>query len=525
MKNKRLIIRLESLLNKTPHYGVLLIIATIIVVITSFILSKTTDQFIYHSIDPVTLNKSQNLFAIKNFLSVEGLLSLLNNGLLNFSKMTTTVMVLVTIIAFGVAEKSGYLYTLFKSMLFNVPKPIVTFVLVSVAILSNVTSTGILNAGYIVLLPLSAFIYMGNSRNPLAGIAAVFAAIFGSYSINVLLTASTYLLNNITTSVARETVSEFAVITSTDRTLMTLLVIVAITAITFLTEKYIVKILPVYELHQFSYHKTSENEKRGLIAAIIVSVIIVLSYIYWLLPPSLIDLPGLGLLLGEYNPATTTYLTQFLKSPFISFFVIHVSYLLIITGSVYGILSRRFKSVSDIIKSSVVSVADHAEYFVLAFILSQFIYILFDSNISLFILIKLSNMIDEGSVTTLVISLILISAVSNLLVPSSPTKWSIMAPIVIPIFIASSVNPVVAQSAFQIGDSITNTVTPIMPYTIFAYALFDIYAKKTRQHCGNGTFFKLTVPYSIVLGIVFTITLLVFTLLNIPLGSGTNIFL
>ncbi len=525
MKNKRLIVKIESLLNKTPHYGFIIIFLTVFLMILSTILAKSTGEVIYNSIDPVTLNKTQNVFELQNYLSLEVFFRLLNNGLLNFSGMSSVVMVLVTVMAFGVAEKSGFLYTFFKNLLFHVPKPIVTVSLVTVAILGNVTSTGTLNAGNIVLLPLSAFIYLGNDRNPLAGIAAVFASIFGAYTINILLTADVFLLNSITASITRETLEGYTLVTSSDRTLMFALVIGTVVTISLLTEKYIIKILPVYELHLFTYHKITVNEKRGFLAALIVTAAIVLTYGYWITPKTIIDAPGSGILLGEYNPTTTTYITQLLRSPFISYFIIHVSYLLIVSGSVYGLVSKRFKSVSDIIKSSVVAIADHAEYFVLAFIVSQFIFVLYDSNLSLYFLLKLTDMVKDGSVFTMITILIIITAIANLLVPSSATKWSVMAPIIIPIFISASVNPIVAKSAFQIGESITNTLSPVMPYTIFTYTLFDIYAKKTKQHCGNGTYFKLTVPYSIILGIVLTIIILVFILLNIPLGSGTNIYL
>lgn len=526
VKNKkRLIIKIESLLNKTPHYGVLLVVGIFLLMILSYILSETTGSYVYNSIDPRTFTKAQNTFEIKNFLSIEGLISFMNNGLLNFSKMNATVIVLVTIIAFGVAEKSGFLYTLFKSLLFNVPKPLVTVVLVSLALFSNISSNGVLNAGYIVLLPLGAFIYMGNDRNPLAGIAAVFAGIFGAYSINALLTHSVYSLNNMTTNVAKETLQNYAITGASDRYLMITLSIVAIAIITFLTEKYIVKILPVYDLHQYSYHKITKNEKKGLIAAIIVSILIIMSYAYWLVPKTVFDGPSSGILLGDYDPTKTTYLTQLINSAFINSFIIHISYILIVTGAVYGLVSRKFKSLSDVIKSSIVSVADHAQFFVLAFLLSQFVFLLFNSNINLFLVLKLGEFVQGNSVVTLVISLILVSAIANLFVPSSTTKWSILAPIVIPIFIKESINPMLAQSVFQAGDSFTNIVTPVLPYTIFAYALFDIYAKKTKQHCGNGTFFKLTFPYSIALGIAFIIVIVTFIMLSIPLGIGTNVFI
>ncbi len=525
VKYKRPIIRIESLLNKTPHYGLVLLIGIILVMILSFIMSKTTGEFVYQSIDPVSLEKTQNVFVIENFLSFDNFLGFINNGLVIFSGMSSTVIILVTIIAFGVSEKSGFLYTVFKKLLFNVPKSIVTVALVTLGVLSNVSSTGILNAGYIVLLPLGAFIYMGNGRNPLAGIAAVFAATFGGYSINVLLTSHTLVLNNITESVASEVLNNYAVLGDSNRTLMFALIVVVVLTISWLTEKYIVNILPIYDLEVYTYHRITTNEKRGLIAALILTFIMALIYIYLLLPPSLIDLPGSGKLLGDYDIVTTSYVTQLINSPFTEYFVIHISYYLILAGFVYGIFSHKFKSLNDMIKSSIVSVADHAEYFVLAFILSQFIYVLYQTNISLYFLLKLTNLVQDSSVLVMVISLVIVTAIINLFVPSSSTKWSIMAPIIIPLFVSASVNPVLAQSAFQVGDSVTNTLTAVMPYTIFAYTLFNIYAKKTKQHCGNGTYFKLTVPYSGALIVTTTLTILVWVLLNIDLGSGVSIYI
>ncbi|MFV0424433.1 MAG: AbgT family transporter [Bacilli bacterium] len=526
MKSKRLIIRIESLLNKTPNIGLLIIGGIVLVMIASAIVSSFTGQLTYVSIDPDTLEKQQNIFEVKNYLIPENFMNFISKGLYNYSSLGSAVTILVIVIAFGIAEKSGFIYTILKKLLFNVPKNIVTIILVFVGILSNVSSIVELNAGYLFLLPLSAFIYMGNGRNPLAGIATMFAAIFAGYNINILLTNHALFLNDITTAVVNTTLPNYVIQGSDNRFIMGALIILSTFLITVITEKYIVNILPVYDLEVYTYHRITDYEKRGLFVAIIYSIVSIIAYIYFLVPKNVIDLPGSGLLLGNYNPVTTSYLTQLIRSPLFVNFAIHISYYFIIAGTLYGIFSKKFSSLNEVMKSAVVSIADNAEYFVLAFLLSQFIFIMYDSNLSLYILLKLVAIIPtSGSLLGMAVALFIVTAIINLIIPTSVTKWAIIAPIVLPAFVGSLVNPLFAQTIFQLGDSATNTISILMPYTIFAYVLFNIYAKKTKQHCGNGTYFKLTFPYSMALTGLYFIVIVIWVVLNIGLGPNVPLFI
>ncbi len=526
LKNKRLIIRIEAFLNRTPNLGILIAFGILLTMIATAIISQFTDQFVYASLNPVTLEREQSLFEVKNYLHPENIIQFISNGLNNFSSFGSTTTILVTIIAFGIAEKSGLMYTMFKSVLFKVPKRVVTLLIVFVGIISNVTSTVELNAGYVLLLPLSAFIYMGNGRNPLAGIAAMFAAIFAGYNINVFITSHEIFLNDITTSVVSNAIPTFSIASDANNYIMIVLIVAATFVITYITETYIVNILPIYDLEAYTYHRMTHDEKRGLFVALVYTVITVFTYIYFILPENVLDAPGSGLLLGNYNPQSTTYVQQLIKSQFFAGFAIHTSYYFIIAGSLYGIVSKKFGSLSDIIKSAVVAVADNAEYFVLAFLISQFMFIMYDSNLTLLLVVKLTDLVSSsGNLLAMSVSLFVITAVLNILVPSSVTKWSIIAPAVLPLFISNLVNPVFVQTVFQLGDSATNTISIFMPFTIFAYTLFHIYAKKTKQHCGNGTYFKLTVPYSIALTATYLIVIASWVLLNIDLGPGSSIFI
>ncbi len=65
--------------------------------------------------------------------------------------------------------------------------------------MSNVAS----DAGYVVLVPLGAVIFLSFGRHPLAGLAAAFAGVSGGFSANLLLGTTDPLLGGITTEAAK----------------------------------------------------------------------------------------------------------------------------------------------------------------------------------------------------------------------------------------------------------------------------------------------------------------------------------
>lgn len=61
---------------------------------------------------------------------------------------------------------------------------------------------------------------------------------------------------------------------------------------------------------------------------------------------------------------------------------------------------------------------------------------------------------------------VLIVAVINLLLTSGSAQWALMAPVVIPMMMYVGVSPEVTQMLFRIGDSPTNIITPMSPYSM-----------------------------------------------------------
>ena len=113
-----------------------------------------------------------------------------------------------------------------------------------------------------------------------------------------------------------------------------------------------------------------------------------------------------------------------------------------------------------------------------------------------------------------VFGIIVFVALLNLLITSASAKWSILAPIFVPMLMSVGIAPELTQAAFRISDSAVNVCTPMFAF----YPLIIIYCQKYYKKTGVGTLSSLMLPYTIALLIVLTITLYLFWAAGIPLG-------
>jgi aminobenzoyl-glutamate transport protein len=76
------------------------------------------------------------------------------------------------------------------------------------------------------------------------------------------------------------------------------------------------------------------------------------------------------------------------------------------------------------------------------------------------------------------------------------------------------ISPDLTQAAYRIGDSTTNIITPLMPY----FPLVVVYCQRYVARTGIGTVTALMLPYSITFIIAWTLFLLFYWWLGVPLG-------
>jgi aminobenzoyl-glutamate transport protein len=81
--------------------------------------------------------------------------------------------------------------------------------------------------------------------------------------------------------------------------------------------------------------------------------------------------------------------------------------------------------------------------------------------------------------------------------------------------------PAFIQLMYRIGDSITNSISPLYPY----FPLLIGWVRKYDKNAGIGTILSLLVPYAVILFVLWVILLLIWYWLDLPVGIGEGIFL
>lgn len=192
--------------------------------------------------------------------------------------------------------------------------------------------------------------------------------------------------------------------------------------------------------------------------------------------------------------------------------------LFLLPGIVHGYVSGTFKSHKDIIKGMAKSMSSMGYYLVMAFCASLFIDAFNTSGLGKWIAVSGADGLKQAALPlgVTVVGIIFLTAAVNLLIGSASAKWALLAPIFVPMLMQLGIAPEFTQAAYRVGDSTTNIVTPLMPYFPLVVAFSQRYVKNT----GIGTLVSMMLPYTVSFLIAWTIFLLAFWGLGIPLGVG-----
>ena len=80
------------------------------------------------------------------------------------------------------------------------------------------------------------------------------------------------------------------------------------------------------------------------------------------------------------------------------------------------------------------------------------------------------------------------------------------------------ISPDLTQAAYRVGDSTTNIITPLMPY----FPLVVVYCQRYMKSTGIGTVTAMMLPYTVTFIILWTLFLLAYWALGVPLGLQSN---
>jgi aminobenzoyl-glutamate transport protein len=185
---------------------------------------------------------------------------------------------------------------------------------------------------------------------------------------------------------------------------------------------------------------------------------------------------------------------------------------------VHGYVAGTFKSHRDVVKAMAKAMSGMGYYMVMAFFASLFIYAFGKSELGTLVAVKGADALRSAALPApvTVIFIVILTAMINLLIGSASAKWTLLAPIFVPMLMQLGISPELTQGAYRVGDSTTNIVTPLMPYFPLVVAFAQRYVKST----GIGTMISLMLPYSLGFLLLWSLFLLGFWALGIPLGFG-----
>lgn len=490
---------IERVGNKLPHPFILFVYITIILVLLSWALSSAGISVVNPATDEVV--------EVKNLLSREGVTWMLESALKNFTGFAPLGLVLSMQMGIGLADEVGMLSALMRKSILGAPLWAVSLAVMFIGINGNIAS----DASIVIVPTLAATVYQSIGKNPLLGLAAGYAAACAGFSANIILAGTDALLAGITQEAAHILDASIEVNPAVNWYFMLTSTIILTFVGAWVTDKLIAP-----RLGDYTGSGTVEAEKdltplenKGLRNCAIATVVFLLVLSIFVVPRNAV----------LRNPETG----GLIPSPFLKGIIPILMLFFVVIGVTYGKTVGTIKSVNDIPRHMAASMKTMSSYIVLVFIIGQFVAYFNWTNLGVVVAVSGAEFLQNVGFTgiPLIIGIILLSTIINLFIGSGSAKWSILAPIFVPMMMILGYSPALTQVIYRIGDSSTNPISPLFSYFPIILGL----AQQYDEEAGMGTVISLMIPYSVIFLIVWTLQLILWMVLDLPLGPGARIFM
>jgi aminobenzoyl-glutamate transport protein len=504
----RVLDSVERIGNKLPDPAVLFVLSLVLVWLFSALLAGVA----FSEIDP----RNGEPIRVNNLLQGTSLTAFLAVMVNTFVTFPPLGVVLVAMLGLGVAEHSGFLSAILRAMLAVTPRVLLTPALVAVGVLSHVA----VDAGYVLVIPIGGAIFYAAGRHPLAGIAAAFAGVSGGFSATLFVPSSLDpLLAGFTQAAARVLDPAIVVNPLNNYFFTTASTFLVVLVGWFLTDRVIeprLRSTPVDTDGEAPprLERLGPAERSGLLWAVVAMGLAIVFFVLTLMPatsPWRAPESAGPELAGRLAVAQAPVMQSIVPLIFIFF---------LIPGVVYGYVAKHFKSHRDVIGGMSKAMSGMGYYVVMAFFCAQFIYAFGTSNLGALLAIKGANWLKAMAfpLGVTLFGIILLSALVNLAVGSASAKWGLIGPVMVPMLMQLAVSPDLTQAAYRVGDSTTNIITPLMPY----FPLVVVFCQRYVRATGIGTLVAMMLPFTVTLIVLWTLLLLAFWGLDIPLGVQSS---
>ena len=421
-------------------------------------------------------------------------------------------VILVVMLAVGVAENAGLFGALIKRAGSHLPQRLLPLLLIFIGIMSSLAT----DAGYLVLIPLAGLLYAGLGRNPLIGMAAAFAGVSAGFSANLFPGPIDAIIGLNARVFAESQGVPFTTATGEALNAATMhwYFIVVSTFVLSATGFWVTRrfIEPKLDGSDFVVppdinpgdFQVSETERRGL-RATVPGALVALAMITGL---------GLGPLAAYTNEEGA------LVRPYMNNIILLISLFFVVTGVFFGVATGRFRRLMDVAQAMVAQMNTMGYILVLTFFTYNFLGLLSYSGLGSWITYLGAEFLQALGLqqfpVLLLIGFVLTTAVINIFIGGLTSKWMLLGPIFVPMlyFVNPAMTPDLVAAAFRVADSSTNIITPMMTYAGVILA----FMRKYRPDMAFGDMLLIMLPYSIAFLLVWTALLVAFFTLGIPLG-------
>lgn len=442
---------------------------------------------------------------IKSILSGDGLKMILNDAIKNFSEFPALGLVLAVMLGIGVAEKTGYFDKLMIQVVHKAPKKIIVPCIIAIGILGNAAG----DAAPIVLPPITAMVFIKLGYHPIAGLAMAYASALGGFSANLILGMTDALVYSFTEPATKIVTDKIHINVAMNWYFIAASVVVLLPAVYWVTMKLVIPRLGTYDDKNSDISTDDSNnsitptQQRAVFWANISFVASIIVLIILAIPEnSFLRNAKTGSLLND--------------APILNGVGLILLIVFLIPGIVYGVMTKEISNTKDLGQMFTDSMSSMGSFIVIVFFAAQLLAFLEWSNLGIIVAVKGAELLKGQNGVVLIIGIIILSALINMLIGSASAKWGILAPIFIPMLILVGFHPAFTQMLYRIGDSISNPITPMMPYL----PLLLSYAQKYDKNMQLGSLISSLMPYTIVLSIVWPLFMIVWYLFGLPLGPG-----
>jgi aminobenzoyl-glutamate transport protein len=190
----------------------------------------------------------------------------------------------------------------------------------------------------------------------------------------------------------------------------------------------------------------------------------------------------------------------------------------LVPGLVYGAWTGALRRQIDLVEALYHGVRSIVPVLTIAFFMAQFVNWFAWTRLDRMLAYSGGALLVQADlpVPLLLTLFVLLVIAGDFAISGMLSKFGVLAPIFIPMFMMVGMSPELTTAAYRIGDSVVNIITPLNSYQLIVLAVLQKY----RPEAGLGSLMSLMVPYSLVFAVAWTLLLLLWVALGLPVGVG-----